>query len=187
MKKIIFSVLLLLSVLPAAKAQVSLQINIGEQPVWGPVGYDHVDYYYIPDADAYYDVPHRQYVYYDNRTWVRSGELPPQYRDIDIYRVHKVVVNERDPWMYNDRYRQQYTQYRGKYDQHPIRDSREERYWANPGHPEHGKWHGNDGRDNGRHEGELHDNERRGEGRHDNGNHGNSDHGRGEGHGRKER
>lgn len=40
-----------------AKAQVSLNINIGSQPVWGPTGYDHVDYYYFPDIDAYYYVP----------------------------------------------------------------------------------------------------------------------------------
>jgi hypothetical protein len=37
-----------------ATAQVSLNVNIGSQPVWGPVGYDRVDYYYVPDIDAYY-------------------------------------------------------------------------------------------------------------------------------------
>ena len=43
-----------------AKAQINLHININQQPVWGPTGYDHVDYYYLPDINAYYNVPSRQ-------------------------------------------------------------------------------------------------------------------------------
>ena len=30
----------------ATNAQVHVDINIGTQPVWGPVGYDYAEYYY---------------------------------------------------------------------------------------------------------------------------------------------
>ena len=46
-----------------ASAQVSVSINIGSQPTWGPVGYDYVEYYYLPDIETYYYVPRRQFVY----------------------------------------------------------------------------------------------------------------------------
>ena len=53
-----------------ALAQVRVNINIGSQPVWGPVGYDHVDYYYLPDIETYYYVPARQFVYFNNGRWI---------------------------------------------------------------------------------------------------------------------
>ena len=130
----------------AASAQVSVRINLGVQPIWGPVGYEQADYYYIPDADAYYDVNARKYIYLENGGWVIRGELPQQYRGIDMYNVHKVVINEREPWRRNDYYRAQFGAYRGKHDQHPIRDSRDQRYYENPQHPQHAQWHGNPGR-----------------------------------------
>jgi hypothetical protein len=137
-------------------AQVSVHFNIGVQPVWGPVGYDYAEYYYIPDIDAYYNVSTQEYVYYDNYRWVTMRNLPPRYSNFDLYRAHKVVINEPSPWMHNDRYRQQYSRYRGHHDQHAIRDSREERYWENPNHPHHNEWHGNNG-NNGRGNGYGHD------------------------------
>lgn len=57
------------------KAQVSVNINIGSQPQWGPSGYDHVDYYYLPDIDAYYNVPNKQYIYLNNGNWVFNSNL----------------------------------------------------------------------------------------------------------------
>src|SRR5581483_6122724 len=60
-----------------AHAQVSVRFNIGLQPVWGPVGYDYVDYYYIPDIDVYYNVPRHEYVYYEGGRWTYAASLPP--------------------------------------------------------------------------------------------------------------
>lgn len=128
-----------------SQAQVNVSINIGAQPVWGPVGYDYAEYYYIPDIDAYYDVPNRTYVYYDNSRWVTMRSLPPRYQSIDLYNVHKVVINAPSPWTHHDQYRTQYSRYKGHHDQQAIRNSREEKYWANPGHPHHAKWKGNNG------------------------------------------
>ena len=41
-------------------AQVSVNVNIGAQPVWGPTGYDHADFYYLPDIGVYYSVVKQQ-------------------------------------------------------------------------------------------------------------------------------
>ena len=171
MKKQILFIALLVACMVGynAQAQVSVRFNIGVQPVWGPVGYDYVDYYYIPDIDAYYDVNHRQYVYFEDGRWITSGGLPPRYHDFDIYHAHKVVINEPSPWLNHERYRNQYSQYRGRHDQVIIRDSHEDRYRENPNHPEHGQWQGNHGH-------EEHGRGREGHGHED---HGHEDHGHG--------
>lgn len=75
------------------EAQVSISVNIGDQPAWAPEGYDEAQYYYIPDMDVYYDVPVHQFVYLSNRRWVRSATLPAAYRGYDLYKVHKVAIN----------------------------------------------------------------------------------------------
>jgi hypothetical protein len=130
MKKIILTAAILVSSLTVkiASAQISLNINIGSQPEWGPVGYDHADYYYLPDIDAYYDINAHQYVYYDNNVWVHGGVLPPRFGNYDVYHSYKVVVNERNPWARNDVYKRKYASYRGRHDQVVIRDSRDVKY-----------------------------------------------------------
>src|SRR5581483_6894275 len=132
MKKSIFTAALILSCLSfkLADAQIHLNvgINIGAQPEWGPVGYDHADYYYMPDIGVYYDVPAHVYVYPVNGVWVRRTYLPYRYRDYDLYHGYKVVVNEPRPWIHDDVYRVRYAGYRGRHDQVIIRDSRDERY-----------------------------------------------------------
>lgn len=173
MKKIIFTAAILISCLSfkIADAQVrfSVGVNIGSQPEWGPVGYDHADYYYIPDVDAYYDVNAHQYVYLNNNVWVRGPYLPGAYRDYDVYHGYKVVVNQRNPWVRNDYYRNRYAGYMGRRDQAVIRDSRDERY-RNHWHEDNGDHggrgpqghedHGNSGRGHGDHGGGHGDHER---------------------------
>lgn len=124
MKKLLYAAAVIagLFMVNAAQAQVSIRVNIGSQPSWGPVGYDYARYYYIPEYNMYYDVPARCYVYYDHGGWVRRANLPRRYRHYDFYRVHKVVINDRTPWHHHDRYRSRYGGYRGR--QVAIRDSR---------------------------------------------------------------
>ena len=76
------------------QSQVSVNINLGVQPSWGPVGYSAVEYYYIPDVQAYYDVRSTQFIYLNGGTWTRSGHLPYQYRNYDLNRGYKVVLND---------------------------------------------------------------------------------------------
>lgn len=130
MKKIILTAAIFLGCLSIkpASAQISLSINIGSQPDWGPTGYDHADYYYMPDIDSYYDVNTHQYVYFNNNAWIHSAALPPRYSNYDVYHSYKVVVNERTPWVRNNVYRTKYANYRGRHDQNIIRDSRDVKY-----------------------------------------------------------
>jgi len=194
MKKILFAAALVLSVFSfkIADAQVSFSVNlnIGSQPDWGPVGYDHADYYYMPDVDAYYDVPAHRYVYYENNVWVHRTYLPARYRNYDVYNGYKVVINKPTPWVRNTYYRTTYASYKGRGGQAVIRDSREDKYkdhWRGNARPVKVKEHHDNGNHfgqreggNGKHGG-WHDNGNRGEG---NGKgHGNNGGGKGHGHG----
>lgn len=137
-KLVLFAAVLIVSLfgIDNAKAQVSLNINIGAQPVWGPTGYDHVDYYYFPDIDAYYYVPSGQYIYSNGGRWVWVNSLPPQYRNFDLYSAYKVVINEPRPYLRNNIYVTKYSRYKN-YNGHQtiIRDSRDTKYYVVKGHP----------------------------------------------------
>src|SRR5215472_18199919 len=85
-----------------SSAQISFSINIGDQPSWGPTGYDHVEYYYIPDIHAYYYVPSHSFVYLRDGHWCFSRELPPRYANFDLYHCHKIVMNEPQPYLHYD-------------------------------------------------------------------------------------
>lgn len=93
----------------AAQAQVSVNLNIG--PAWGPVGYSDVNYYYLPDVEAYYDVPNSMFIYYEGRSWVRRSYLPSRYRNYDLYGGYKVVMRDyhgRTPYYNHRDYRTRY-------------------------------------------------------------------------------
>jgi len=130
----------LLSSTVQAQLSVSLGFNVDRQPVWGPTGYDHAENYYIPDIEAYYNVPQHRYYYQENGRWIGRASLPSRYRNFNLYNAHKVVVNERSPWRNHATYRDKYASYKGQHDQQSIRDSRDSKYYVNPNHPEHKNW-----------------------------------------------
>ena len=152
MKKAILIVTLLIGGLLFQKAdaqiRVRLNLNIGSQPVWGPVGYDHVEYYYMPDIDAFYYVPRQQYIYMERGRWMFTTSLPYRYRNFDLYSGYKVVINEPTPYRHAETYRTQYGSYKGNHSQEVIRNSHDSRYFENKNHPEHNKWRGNGNRGN---------------------------------------
>ena len=76
----------------ATKAQVSINVNIGTPPAWGPVGYDDVAYYFLPDIQIYFDIRKAEYIYFDNGHWIRSRRLPSHCRNYDLYRGYKVPL-----------------------------------------------------------------------------------------------
>lgn len=92
LKLIALSIFLFVSSL--IQAQVSVNVNIGTPPAWGPVGYSNVKYYYLPDVQAYYDVPSSQFIYIKNGKWFRSRYLPGNYRNYNLYNGYKVVLND---------------------------------------------------------------------------------------------
>ena len=114
-----------------ADAQFQASINIGIQPEWGPSGYDYAENYYLPDVEAYYSVPRRQFVYFDRGNWIYASSLPARCGNYDLYSGYKVVINERNPWSHFNNHRVQYAPYRYRHGQVVIRDRR----GANYGHP----------------------------------------------------
>lgn len=97
----------------AAQVRLNVGVNIGTQPEWGPSGYDYVEYYYLPDIDAYYYVPQRQFVYFSNGRWIFGASLPAMYRSYNLYNSYKVVINEPRPYKHHEVYRVRYAKYKG--------------------------------------------------------------------------
>jgi hypothetical protein len=127
-----------------ASAQLRVNVNIGNQPSWGPVGYDHVDYYYLPDIETYYYVPTRQFVYLDHGRWIYSSSLPYRYRGYNLNRGYKVVVNQPRAYQYFPMHRAEYSRYRnysGR--QMIIKNSKDPRYIVK----DHPRYYRNRGRD----------------------------------------
>lgn len=96
------------------QAQVSINVNIGTPPSWGPAGYSNVEYYYLPDVQAYYDIRASQFIYLNNGRWIRTRNLPGQYRNYDLYNGYKVVLKDYHgarPYTYFKNHRTKY--YRG--------------------------------------------------------------------------
>jgi hypothetical protein len=118
----------------------SVGVNISDQPVWGPEGYDRADYYYIPDIDCYYSVSEHQYIYRDGSAWTHGATLPSSYSGYDPYHSYKVVINEPTPYQNHDSHQAKYGTLKGKKDQPVIRDSRDPKYFVNKDHPQHENW-----------------------------------------------
>jgi hypothetical protein len=113
MKKLkLLAVGIILLVTSSIQAQVSINLNIGTAPSWGPAGYGQAQYYYLPDVQAYYDVRASQFVYFGNGRWLRSRYLPRQYRNYDLYNGYKVVLNGyhgNRPYAHYGNHRQRYS------------------------------------------------------------------------------
>jgi hypothetical protein len=122
-----------------ANAQINVSVNISSQALWGPVGYDYVEYYYLPEEDVFYYVPTGEFIYFDNGKQFFVTSLPPSYT-VNLYTTYKVVVNEPKPYLQHTTYITKYAKYKkGGYKQNVIRDSREEKYFVVKGHPKHGQ------------------------------------------------
>ena len=92
-----------LAAAPAAHAQINVSIG---PPSWGPAVPAGAQYYYIPEANGFYDVPARQYVVQRNGQWYRTTELAG-YNPTSF---HPVVIDYvgAKPWSRYDEYRNRY-------------------------------------------------------------------------------
>ena len=143
MKRLLLITVLFIGGLIAPKtadAQIQVRVNIGVQPIWGPVGFEYVEYYYIPEIDVYYHVPTREFIYYKNGRWIARRTLPAMYRHFDFYRTRVVVVNEYRPFLRHHEIKRRYSNYRDFRPYITIRDVRDSRYYVNRNHPEHYRW-----------------------------------------------
>jgi len=133
-----------------ATAQVSVNFNIGSQPTWGPVGYDYVDYYYLPDIETYYYVPKHQFVYLSNGRWIYSTSLPSRYRSYNLYSGYKVVINEPKPYLHYTTHKVTYAKYKGNNGKQVIiRNSNDPKYYVVKGHPKYNGGNNGSGKGNG--------------------------------------
>jgi hypothetical protein len=146
-----------------AQVGVHLNLNLGSQPIWGPTGNDYVENYYLPDIEAYYNVPQHRFYYNEGGRWISRASLPARFH-YDLYNSHKVVVNEREPWLNHATYRDKYASFKGAHDQQPIRDSHDSKYFVNAKHPEHNNWVKQQKHDNGKHIGQNKGNNGKGKG-----------------------
>jgi len=107
----------------SVQAQISVRLNLGTAPDWGPSGYSDVRYYYLPDVEAYYDIPSSMFIYYNGVTWVHRSSLPSRYRNYDLYNGYKVPMSDyrgERPYSSFRQHRVQYARgYRGQ-EQHTI-------------------------------------------------------------------
>ena len=92
LKLVVIGILLLFA--GSAKAQISVHVNLGTPPQWGPSGYNDVRYYYLPDVEAYYDIPSSMFIYYNGVSWVHRSSLPGRYRNYDLYNGYKVPMSD---------------------------------------------------------------------------------------------
>lgn len=113
MKKLFFLMLAISIWLNPAHAQVSVNLNLGAQPQWGPSGYNRADYYYLPDIQTYYNVPQKQFIYRNNDTWAFSNSLPARYNGYNLYNGYKVVLNTPKPYLYFNDHKVKYAKYKG--------------------------------------------------------------------------
>lgn len=111
-------VALILSFAVSVEAQISMNVNIGTPPQWGPTGYTDVRYYYLPDVEAYYDVPSSKFIYFNGSNWIHRRSLPRHYRNYDLYNGYKVVMTDyrgNSPYAHFKEHKSKYAKgYRGK-------------------------------------------------------------------------
>jgi hypothetical protein len=103
-----------------AQVRIGVNVNIGTRPSWGLPGNYAGDYYYMPEIDTYYDIPHRQFIYLQGRNWVFANELPYMYRGYDLNRGYKVMINEPRPYLRGDVYRSRYSNYYDNYQRRNV-------------------------------------------------------------------
>ena len=119
-KLIVFGMILMFA--GSMQAQLSVRVNIGTPPTWGPAGYNSVRYYYLPDIESYYDVQNSMFIYYSGRSWIHSRNLPARYRNYDLYGGYKVVMNDYRGNRPYDNFRQYKVKYAKGYRGHEQRN-----------------------------------------------------------------
>ena len=75
------------------QAQVDVNVQIGVPPPWGTVSHGE-RYYYLPDVQVYYDMRSSMFIYQSGFMWVHRSTLPRRYRNYDLYKGYKVIVND---------------------------------------------------------------------------------------------
>jgi hypothetical protein len=139
------------------QAQVSVNVNIGTPPAWGPSGYSDARYYYLPNLEMYYDVNTSFYIYLNRGKWIRTRTLPRSYRNYDLYNEYKVVLTDYRGNRPYDNYRTHKVKYARGYrgapqhtiGQRPGRGNNKDYGNNGNGHGNNGNGQGNNGNGHG--------------------------------------
>ncbi|MEW5675818.1 hypothetical protein ABGT15_05855 [Flavobacterium enshiense] len=120
-KKVVLGLVFLFAL--QSSAQVSVNVNIGTPPPWGPIGYAEARFYYIPDIQVYYDIHTAMFIYHGPRGWIHVHNLPNRYAHFDLYSGYKVVLDYRggNPYHYYDVHKVKYPKGYKKYKQKPFK------------------------------------------------------------------
>lgn len=119
----------------STQAQVSVNVNFGTPPVWAPAERVVTQYYYLPEIDAYYDVPAQRFIYVNRGVWVRTERLPARYSTYNLRNGRVVYLTDyrgSKPYAYHKNHK---LKYKGK------------KYYSNREHSD------NEKHDNGKHKG----------------------------------
>jgi hypothetical protein len=187
--KLIFGAFILLLTLQS-NAQVSVSLNIGTRPDWCGHYEDNVEYFYLPEIEAYYDVHSSVFIYLGPRGWIRSAYLPEYCHGYDLHRGYKVAIDYHghSPYAYHKHhrtkyFRSNYRNYRQEY--YNPGYNRRTAYVAAPRHRDHNRDHRNNHNNHNRNDrGRDTDSRDRGNDRGHGNNNGNGND-RGNGHGRR--
>lgn len=130
MKKYFLLAALVIAALQPLKssAQINVNVNLGSQPLWGPVGYERAEYYYLPDIETYYHVPSKQFIYLNNNNWLFASNPPSRYSNYNLYNGYKVVLNSPKPYLSFTNHKVKYAKFKGAKGQSSIRYSNDPRY-----------------------------------------------------------
>lgn len=108
--------------------------------MWGPVGHNYVDYYYLPDIETYYYVKKHKFIYYEGGFWISRYALPERFEGFDVYNAKVIVINEPRPYLRHKDHWAIYPWIDEGNNQQIIRDSHEIKYMINKNHPRHSEW-----------------------------------------------
>ncbi len=93
----------------SAGAQVRVNAaNTASQPLWGPAGYHYAAYYYFPEINVYYETGSGNFIFFNRGQWIPASKLPDRFGKPDLFAMHKVVLNERNPYLNNTQHLKKY-------------------------------------------------------------------------------
>lgn len=85
----------------AQNISVGININTAPRETVRYVEVESPSYYYYPEIETYFDINSSVYIHFSNNNWVRTKYLPARYRDYDVRRGQRVVIDYRGTKPYN--------------------------------------------------------------------------------------
>lgn len=99
--------------------------NIEAQPVWGPIGFNYVSAYYLPEVKIYYILQEQKFYIKEGNKWMAYAALPKKYGKLDLYLTYKHVLQDGDqqPYLKHAQHKSAATADKHKSSQVPILDA----------------------------------------------------------------